>query len=157
MLGQRTQRWRIGIVGAAAIVMAAGGPARGGEQALVLKPEAAVLWVNGAPQTNRVYWRDHFEPGMNSVLLVHARPIYSQLRWTLADVPEGDYTLALRTFGTGYFCFGDGLYQQAPLYHNDRRVPWTPHERRVLERGATRPSLHSGLSGGTQAARAAGA
>jgi hypothetical protein len=139
------------MTGAIIMATAMAGWCSGAEpNATILKPEDAILWVNGTQKQTRIYVPNHFGPGTNSVMLwTVSREVFSQLRWTLTGLPEGEYELALRIFGSGYFCFGDGLYQQASLYHNDRRVVWADHTEpcrpeNIMEKRAYQADLLSG-------------
>ena len=100
-----------------------------------LKVSDANLILQGEPQPPAPI-PDCFGPGINGHSLYGTPFFRNQLVYTVADVPEDDYTLGMLMLGFGYAAIPEHLASRVHLYHNDRRCLWTSMSEPLLPEDA---------------------
>ncbi len=95
--------------------------------------------TESAPQPNR------FGPGEDGSPLLGAPFLHQELRFSCAQVPEGDYYVGVAVIPQpwiNYLGYAEFLGSWLHLYHNDTRLPWTSHTEPIKPEGAAEKNLY---------------
>lgn len=79
---------------------------------------------------------DYFGPGVAGHGLWGTPFYYTQLVYTIPEIPEGNYVLGMPMSGFGYVAIPEHLRGRVELYVNDRRCPWTSMTEPMLPENA---------------------
>ncbi len=112
----------------AGIALAAAGGRAQDADVFLLQPKQAEVWVQGQKIDTPQVQTDALAPGVSLLRFPAGAPLKTQVRWSCANVPPGDYHLRLAVPGRTFLEFGDLLLPgRLHLFHNNTRLPWTGH------------------------------